>query len=126
MRRLLVRWLIASVALLVTIRLVPGLEMAGAWWGVLLAALVLGLLNVCARPVVWLIKVLTMPLSCLTFGLWNFVLALVVNGLIFYLVGSRGWGLRVDGFLPALVGAAVMGALSAIINGLFGFVTRRN
>jgi len=117
--RLLIRWGLASLALLATIHLVPGMELSGRPLWILAATLILGLLNVLARPVVWLIKALTFPLSCLTFGLWSFFLALLANVLIFYYVGSRGWGFRLDGFDVAVLGALIMSTISAILNGLF-------
>jgi putative membrane protein len=120
--KLLVRWGIACVALLATIRLVPGMEMAGGPLWIALATLALGFLNVLARPIVWLMKALTIPLSCLTFGLWNLFLALLANALIFYYVGAHGWGFRVHGFGAAILGALVMSAISALLNGLLAFV----
>ena len=119
---LLIRWGIACIALLVTIRLVPGMEMAGGPLWIAGATLILAFLNACARPVLWLMKMLTFPLSCLTFGLWSFFLALLFNVLVFYYVGAHGWGFRVHTFEAAILGALVMSATAAVLNGLFTFV----
>ena len=121
--RLLIRWGMACIALLATIRLVPGMEMSGGALWIAGATLILAFLNACARPVLWLMKVVTFPLSCLTFGLWSFFLALVVNVLIFYFVGAHGWGFKVHGLGAAVLGALVMSATAAILNGLFTFMT---
>ena len=70
---------------------------------------VLTLVNALVRPVV---KLLLLPLSCLTFGFFG----LIVNALMFLLVGRLGVGLRVDGFLPALFGSVVTSLLFGVLN----------
>jgi putative membrane protein len=116
--RLFWRWVATSVALLITIKLVPGLAFSGNPLWVLGAAVALGLLNVLMRPLLLLAQVLTLPLSCLTFGLWAFVLSLFFNILAFYFVGTLGWGFRVDGFVAAALGALVMSVINAVLTGL--------
>lgn len=121
---LILRWLLTSVALLVTIHLVPGVRFAGEPVWVLAAAAALGLLNMLARPALFLVHALTFPLACLTFGLWTFVLSLFVNILVFYFVGTLGWGFRVDGFLAAALGALVMSALNVVLSAVAGAAGR--
>ena len=117
--KLLLRWILASVALLITIYVVPGLEPVGNPLSVFGATLALALLNVLAIPFLLLVNLVTLPLSCLTLGLWTFVLAFLVNVMVFQFVGALGWGFRVDGFLPAAVGALVMSVLTTVLAGLF-------
>jgi putative membrane protein len=117
---LLLRWLLLWVALLVTVHIgIPGLQPAGSVFQLLLATLALGFINLLARPAVFLLKLVTLPLSCLTFGLWALVLSLFVNTLVFYFVGSLGWGFRVSGFWSAALGALVTSLLSTVLTGLF-------
>lgn len=59
-----------------------------------------------------LVKLLTLPLNCLTLGLFS----LVVNALVLMLVGSLRRGFEIDGFLPALVGSVLI----SIVNGVLG------
>jgi putative membrane protein len=113
---ILLRWGLASLALLLTIHVVPGIHRSGSALGVLVAVLALGLLNLLARPFVWLMKVLTLPLSCLTLGLWSLLVGFFVNVLVFYFVGTLGWGFRVDGLWAAALGALVMSVIGAILN----------
>jgi len=117
--RLLLRWLLISLALLITIHLVPGLELHGGVVRIFLAVLALGFLNLLARPLLLLAKVVTFPLSCLTCGLWSFALTLLVNTLVFYFVGTLGWGFLVHGFWSAAGGAVVMSLLTTVLTGLF-------
>ena len=117
--KLLLRWMLASVALLITVHVVPGLEPTGSPLSVFGATLALALLNVLAMPFLLLINLITFPLSCLTLGLWTFLLVLLVNVMVFQFVGALGWGFRVDGFLSAALGALVMSVLTTVLTGLF-------
>ena len=60
----------------------------------MVAALVLGLINTLIRPILIL---LTLPATILTLGLFIFV----INGLLFWFVGSFVLGFTVDGFWTA-------------------------
>jgi len=117
----ILRWLLASLSLLITVHLVPGISFVGSPVWILAGALALGLLNLLARPGLLLLRVLTFPLSCLTFGLWTFILSLFVNILVFYFVGSLEWGFRVTGFGAAVLGAVVMSVLNTLLTGIFHF-----
>ncbi len=88
--RLLLVWLINAVALLALPYVFPFVHVAG-FGAALVAALILGLINTLVRPVLVL---LTLPATVLTLGLFIFV----INGLLFWLVGSWIEGFRVDGF----------------------------
>lgn len=85
-------------------------------WTYLLLALVWGVVNAIIGSVV---RVVSIPLYCLTLGLF----ALVVNGFLFWLVGwisgLLGFGLTIDNFWWAIGGAILMGIFSAILNGIF-------
>lgn len=82
----------------------------------LLIAVLWGLVNSVIGSVV---KVISLPLYCLTLGLF----ALVVNGLLFWIVGwisgLLGFGLTIDSFGWAVGGAILLSLLSAVLNGLF-------
>jgi putative membrane protein len=110
---------LASVALLITIHIVPGIEPSGSALGVFAATAALALLNVLALPALVILHIVTLPLSCLTLGLWTFVLTFLVNVLVFQFVGALGWGFEVHSFLPAAGGAIVMSVLTTVLTGLF-------
>jgi len=97
---LIVRWIVMAAALAVTAWLVPGIHLQSVG-ATLLAALVIGLLNALVKPVLVL---LTLPLTIVTLGLF----LLVLNALLFWLVGAVVPGFEVNGFLPAFFGAIVL------------------
>jgi putative membrane protein len=106
------RTLITAVALWVATEIVPGVSVQGPLW-LLLAALVLGLVNALLRPALLL---LSLPLTILTLGLF----LLVVNAALFGLTALVLPGFRVAGFWPALFGALVVSAVSALASRLVG------
>ncbi len=114
---LIIRWIVNAVALYVAAAVANALGLKIVLTGAvpaLAAVVVLAVVNTFIRP---LVVLLTLPLNCLTFGLFT----LVINAVLFMMVGS-GFisGFRVEGFLAALVGSIVMG----IVNGLIShFVT---
>lgn len=124
---LLTRWAIGAVALYLTVLLGDqlgfGLSFDGKGTQSVIAAfvavLVLTLVNALIRPVV---KLLTLPLSCITFGLFG----IVINALMFYLVGRLDVGLRVEGFMAALFGSVVTSVLFGVLNTFLGEGKKRD
>ncbi|HZW23380.1 phage holin family protein [Noviherbaspirillum sp.] len=109
--RLLVTWLINAAALFALPYLMQSVRVE-SFTTALVAALVLGLVNVLIRP---LLVLLTLPVTVLTLGLFIFV----INGLLFWAVASFVGGFQVAGFWSAM-GAAILyslisWALSALI-----------
>jgi len=72
---------------------------------------VLGLINTLIRPI---LVILTLPVTILTLGLFIFV----INGLLFWFVGSLDLGLRVDDFWSAVLGAIVYSVISWLLSAL--------
>ena len=105
--KLLLAWLINTVSLIAVAYLMPSISVA-SFTTALVAALTLGLVNTIVRPVLVL---LTLPVTLLTLGLFIFV----INGLLFWLVGSFVAGFVVDGFWAGLFGAIVIYALLSLL-----------
>ena len=120
---LLLRWILSAVALYITVLLghyinlrypdtglrfwiAPGL--AGVS-GALLFVLALGVANALLRPV---LKALTLPLTCLTLGLFSFV----VNAFLFWLVGQYVPGFHVARWQAPLFGSVVMSLIGGLLN----------
>ena len=102
--RLIIRWFLCGLALILVAYLVPGIIVAD-FYIALIAALLLGLVNALIRPILLLI---TLPLNILTLGLFT----LVINGLLFWFIASFVRGFQVAGFWPAFWGALVYSILS--------------
>src|SRR5204863_6810192 len=108
--RLLLVWLINAVALIALPYLMSSIQV-DSFPAALIAALVLGLINTFIRPVLVL---LTLPATVLTLGLFIFV----INGLLFWFVGSLDLGFTVDGFWTAVLGAVVYSVISWVLSAL--------
>ncbi len=103
----LLRWLLSSLALLAIARLLPGIELQG-FYAALITILLLGLVNIFIRPVLVL---LTLPINIVTLGLFT----LVINGLLFWFIGSVVDGFSVNGFGAAFLGALLMSMFNWLI-----------
>ena len=111
--RLVVHTLIVAVALWVAEQLVPGVEVRGGVLTLLWVAFLFGLVNAVLGPILHLVS---LPFTILTLGLF----ALVVNALLFLLVGyladAVGLPFTVDGFAAAFFGAIVVGVVSFVLH----------
>lgn len=96
----ILHWISAAICLAVTAVIVPGFNVTNIS-SALLAALIVGLLNVFLWP---LLVVLTLPLTLVTFGLFLFV----VNALVLKFGAALVPGFEIQGFLPAVIGAVVL------------------
>jgi putative membrane protein len=110
MRRILFKWLINALALLVTTYLVKGIQVTGAS-ALFLAAALLGILNVLIRPI---LIILTLPINILTLGLFT----LIINGSMLWFVSQVIKGFIIQGFWPAVIGALIISLVSWVMNGL--------
>lgn len=110
MLRLLANWLLSAIALLIVSRLVSGFQV-DTFGTALVAALIFGLLN---ATVGLLLKLVTLPLTILTLGIF----LLVVNAIVLELASGFVRGFHIRSFGAAFWGAAVL----AIIQMLFRFL----
>src|SRR5580704_7929589 len=109
MLRMLLHWILNAVALLVVAHFVQGFDISN-FVSALIAVIVIGLLN---ATLGLLLKIITLPLGILTFGLFF----LVINAVILYFSSKF-----VPGFSVTTWKAAFLGALAlAVIHLLFGF-----
>jgi len=104
----LIRLVVNALALIAVAYIVPGIHVSGIG-GALLAALILGIVNAILRPI---LIIVSLPLELITLGLFT----LVINALLFWLVGALHVGLNVDGFWPAFWGAIVIAIVSWILS----------
>ena len=115
--KLLIRWVIASLALFAAAWLVPGIRVEGNAWAIYAAtAVILGLVNAIVRPI---LKFLTCPLIILTLGLF----VLVVNGVTLWMASAIAvnWfqvGFYVDSPLSAFLGALIVSVVTVVLSAL--------
>jgi putative membrane protein len=103
MMRLFIHWVLSAFVLLIISRIVPGFQVHGLE-PALIAALVIGLLN---GTLGLLLKIVTFPITILTFGLF----LLVINALMIRLASHVVAGFHVSGWIPALWGAVALSLL---------------
>ena len=108
--KLLLVWLINAVALMAVTYLLPGIAVS-SFVTALVAALVLGLVNAVIRPILIL---LTLPATLLTLGLFIFV----INGLLFWFVGSLVSGFVVAGFWAGVFGAIIYSIVAWLLSAI--------
>lgn len=110
MFKLLVVWVLNALALMAVAYLVPGIHVAN-FTAALIAALVIGLVNILIKP---LLVLLTLPITLLTLGLF----ILVINGVLFWLVGNYLEGFSVSSIIIGVIGALVYSVISGVLSAL--------
>lgn len=108
MLNMVVRWILLALALMLVAYIVPGIHVA-SFLSALVAALVIGVVNLFIRP---LVLALTLPINLLTLGLFTFV----INALLLMLVAFIVPGFSIAGFGAALIGSILLSILSVLIN----------
>jgi putative membrane protein len=100
MRGLFFRWLLLTVAIMVTAHIMEGIRISG-FFSAFFTAMVIGILNTLFRP---LLIVLTLPINILTLGLFTFV----INALLLQMASVFVAGFYVSGFGAALFGSLII------------------
>ena len=103
----ILRWLILTLAVWVAAQIVPGIKYDD-WNSLLIAALVLGVLNMFVRP---LLSLLSLPLIVLTLGLF----VPVINALVLLLAAWLVPGFHVSGFWAAVAGSIVISLVGLFV-----------
>jgi putative membrane protein len=106
--KLIFNWLLSATALLAVAYFYSGVVVT-SFTAALLAAAVLGALNMVLRPILVL---LTLPVTVVTLGLFLFV----INALLFWVAASLLNGLDVRDFGAALVGSLIYSVLQLAID----------
>lgn len=107
---LIVHWFISALSLILVAHLVPGFAVRGLG-AALIAAVVIGLVN---ATVGFILKIVTLPLTMITFGLF----LIVINALMLQLAAWLVPGFVVRDFISALIGAIVLSLINLILRSL--------
>lgn len=117
LKRFVLTLAINIIAILIAVRVVPGIELAGPWWGLAVVALLFGLINTGIRPVLLL---LALPFVVLTLGFFM----LLINAAMLYLTSwlAEGFGITfaIESPLSAIVGAIIISVVSTLLSILSG------
>lgn len=114
--RIIAHWLILSIAVWLTtrIKILGGGVTVDPVWVALIVGACLTLFNMFLKPV---IHILTLPINILTLGLFS----VVINGLIFWYLGTVIKGFEVHTFSAALVGSILVSLINWLIYKVFRF-----
>ena len=111
--KLILKWLLSAAALLAVAYIYSSGVSVASFGAAMVAALVIGLLNMLVRPV---LVVLTIPVTILTLGLFLFV----INALMFWAASGLLSDFHVSGFGAALLGSLMYSALGMLIDRALG------
>lgn len=117
MRPLLVRWLINTLALYVAVQVVPGVDYDRGPVGLLLVAVLFGLVNAFLRP---LLTLLTCPLVLVTLGLFLFVINALLLLVTAWISRQFDLGFQVNGFWPAFWAGLLISLVSLFLSLVVG------
>lgn len=113
MIKILIRWVLAAVAMTLAVKLANSVGLNGVHIDNFAAALVsiafLTLVNAVLRPV---INALACGINMLTFGLFR----LVINGAMWMLVSKLDVGLHVNGLIDAIVASIALTILGWVLD----------
>jgi putative membrane protein len=118
-KALVLTWLIVAAAIAITAAVVPSVDIDGGVLPLLGVALLFGLVNALVGPV---LRLISLPITVVTFGLFS----LVINGCLLALTAGLSDALDVGGFLAAMGAALLISLLSGLMTfGVGLFVERR-
>jgi putative membrane protein len=113
MKRMFIKWLMNTIAIMLAVKFVPGIVYSGEWWGILIVGVIFGLVNTIIRP---FIKLFTFPLLILTLGLFTFIINAMMLSITSWLSAQISLGFHVEGFRPAFWGALVISIASMVLS----------
>lgn len=105
---LVIRLLVTAVVAFFLTKFLSGVQFLDFQTAVVFA-IVLGLLNTFVRPI---FKIIGLPITILSLGLFS----LVINAVVMLLADDFVEGMSIDGFLWALVFSIALSTISSIIN----------
>lgn len=120
MTRFLIRWLVMTIAVAITVLILPGMHAIGdpPIFGFAAFALFMALINASIKPIV---HMLALPFSILSLGLF----ALIINWLFMRLaswlaIGIFGVGVDVGGFWWSVLASIIIAIVSSVATAIIG------
>lgn len=114
--KIILRIIINMIALAATAYLMGSrMEMTGGFVGLLVVALVFGIVNAFIRPIV---KLFSLPITCLTLGLFTLVINAAMLLLTAFLAGSllNITGGALDKLVTSFIAAIIISIISGVLS----------
>jgi putative membrane protein len=117
----LIKIVIIAVAVWVATLIIPGIHLhahttTGKVLTLLVVALIFGIINAILKP-------LAKAIGCLAYAVTFGLIAIVVNGLLFwltsYVAGKLKVPFHITGFVPAVLGALLVGIVTWVLSLIF-------
>jgi putative membrane protein len=113
--KILVNWVLSAVSIMIVSHLVGGFDVTN-FTAALFAAIVIGFVN---ATIGFVLKIVTLPLTFLTFGVFWFV----INAVMLILASWFVPGFSIHGFMPAFLGAIVLSVVNLFMKAIGKSVT---
>ena len=114
--KLILRILINAFAIWLAAMLLEGFNFSGSLLNLIIVAIIFGLVNALIRPIV---KLLTLPITLITLGLFSLVINMLMLMFTVWLSGSLNLtGGLFENFLIAFVAAIIISVVSTILSWL--------
>jgi len=110
MIKLVIKFLITAVAVYLIATLIPGIS-ADSTQTVFIVAALWSLIVMFIRPI---LRILTFPITLITFGLFSFILNVILFAAMAYVIP----GFTVTGVIPAIIGSIALSLASSIADHL--------
>jgi len=116
--RILIKLVVTALAVWVATVLVSGIHLhghttAGKITTLIVVALIFGIINAVLKPI-------AKTIGCLAYAVTFGLISIVVNGLLFWLTswvaGKLSVPFHIDGFVPALLGALIVGIVGWLLS----------
>jgi putative membrane protein len=107
-RSLLIRWVIIGVAFAVTAKLLGGVSVNGGFWGYVWVSALFGIVNVIVGSI---LRLITLPLTVITLGLF----LIVVNAIVLELTDALTHDLTIDSFFWDAIWASIVMSVTTVI-----------
>ena len=104
----MIRWAVLAGAFAVTTWLLSGMEVSGGFWGYVWVSALFGIVNAIIGTI---LRIITLPLTLLTLGLFS----IIVNALMLQLTDALSSHLTIDEFWWTAIWAAIILSIVAVI-----------
>ena len=116
---LLISWAVLALAFVLTTSLLDGMEVSGGFWGYLWVSLLFGIVNAIIGT---FLRIITFPLTVLTFGLFS----ILVNAFLLQITDWLSDHFTIDEFWwTAIWGAIIMAIVLVVLNMILGALAPR-